>query len=354
MSDARRRGRPSIRRPPETIAVMTMPLLSMRDLHVTVDHGAGRVPVVRGLSLDIAAGSALGLVGESGCGKSLTALSILRLADAGGVRTAGGQIHLHGRDLVAATEAELCAIRGRKVAMIFQDAGAALNPVMPIGKQIAEPLRIHSRMPRAAAQLRAIELLDAVGIADAAARVHAYPHQLSGGMKQRVLIAIALSCDPDLLIADEPTTALDVTVQAQILDLLDEQRRARGMALLFVSHDLAVVGRVCDEIAVMYAGRIVERARTSTLLRHPRHPYARGLLRALGSIDAGGTHAGTRSALHEIPGTVPALGDLADRKDGCAFADRCDRALDLCREENPDLVTIGLDRHLRCHNPDAV
>ncbi len=296
-------------------------LLSVRDLVVTVDgHTA-----VDHLSFELAPGRTLGLVGESGSGKSLTALALLRLLPEPEVRIAGGSITFRGQDPAA--------VRGDRVAMVFQEPSTALNPVMTIGCQVGEPLRVHRRLSRSAAWARAVSLLEEVGIPGDRAR--AYPHEFSGGMKQRAMIAMALATGPDLLVADEPTTALDVTVQAQILDLLARLCRERHMALLLISHDLTVVAGRCDEVAVMYAGRIVEQAPTATLFAAPRHPYTAALLAA-------------RRDMREIPGSVPPLGAMPT---GCAFADRCPRLGAGCRDALPPLDPVEPGHLVRCLYP---
>ena len=322
-------------------------VLSVRDLRTTVRLGGHDVAGVNGVSFDLRRGRTLGLVGESGCGKSMTALSILRLLPEPVVRVTSGQVLFGDRDLVRASESDLCALRGRHVAMIFQEPSSALNPVLTIGAQVSEPLRIHLGLPKAEAQARAVELLKKVGIPAPEERVHAYPHQLSGGMKQRAMIAMALACGPSVLIADEPTTALDVTVQAQILDLLKRLGREEGMAILLITHDLGVVAETCDDVAVMYAGRIVEQGPTQTLLSRPAHPYTVGLLRAVPRID----DDRTSGRLYEIPGVVPPLNQMPD---GCAFADRCTRVQATCRAAVPPLSSVvpeSSEHRARCLYP---
>ncbi|QOJ15649.1 MAG: ABC transporter ATP-binding protein [Planctomycetia bacterium] len=328
-------------------------LLEIRDL-VTCARGAmerSEVALVEGVSLRVEAGRTHALVGESGSGKSITALSIVRLLPAG-VRIAGGSIVFEGRELVGAPEAELRALRGNRIAMIFQDPMSSLNPVLSIGAQLCEPLMLHRRMSRRAAMGEALELLRAVGIPAAAERLHDYPHELSGGMRQRVMIAMALTCRPALLIADEPTTALDVTVQAQILALLRDLQRRFGMGILFITHDLAVVSQTADDVAVMYAGRIVETGSAGRVLSAPRHPYTQALLRCAPGVDEGagagvrsgavqsergGSSVGTaRRLLPVIAGEPPSP---LRRPGGCAFHPRCDRPLvDRCRREVPPPV----------------
>ncbi len=335
------------------------PLLDVRDLVTEIVDGEGRRKkhaggrrAVDGVSLTVERGGVVGLVGESGSGKSMTALSILGLLPPA-ARVAGGQVlfddQLNNRsiiDLVALDERRLRRLRGSRIAMIFQEPMTSLNPVFTVGDQVGEPLRIHRGLGRRAALDEAVRLLELVGIADPRRRAGEYPHQLSGGMRQRVMIAMALACGPDLLIADEPTTALDVTIQAQILELLSRLRKELGMAMLLITHDLAVVAETCDEVVVMYAGQVVERAAASSLLTAPRHPYTSGLLRAVPRGD-GSSHGGR---LAEIPGMVPSLDALPA---GCRFADRCDRVEARCRSELPALVEIAPGHLARCHFPLA-
>jgi peptide/nickel transport system ATP-binding protein len=319
--------------------------------------------VVRDVSFHVSRGESFGLVGESGCGKSLTAMSILRLLPEPAVRIASGEILFEGVDLAHASEPALRQVRGRRIAMIFQEPSTALNPVQTIADQVGEPLRIHEGLSRRQAHARAIELMEEVGIPAAAQRARAYPHQLSGGMKQRATIAMALACRPRLLIADEPTTALDVTVQAQILELLARLGRERQMSLLLITHDLGVVAETCDDVAVMYAGRIVEQAPVAQLFAAPRHPYTVGLLRAVPQAEStnpahrapGGDQ---RGRLQEIAGTVPPLATLPP---GCAFGDRCPRVQDDCRAAVPPLNPVaggvaphaatGRTHRVRCLHP---
>jgi len=332
-----------VRRPDDAATIARrMALLEVQDLVTTVRVGGRPVRAVDGVSFALEAGRTLGLVGESGSGKSLTAMSIMRLLPEPAVRVAGGRIAFDGVDLARAGEAEMRALRGRRIGMIFQEPSTALNPVMTVGDQVGEPLRVHLGLRRAEAARRAVELLKQVGIPAPAERARAYPHQLSGGMKQRAMIAMALACRPALLIADEPTTALDVTVQAQILALLDRLRRELGMALLLITHDLAVVAETCDEVAVMYCGRIVERGEARALFARPRHRYTTGLLRAMPTAE-------TAERLTEIPGTVPPLAALPP---GCSFADRCPAVQEDCRAAVPPLFDEG-DGHLhRCLHPE--
>jgi len=316
-------------------------VLEVRDLVTEFRTERGTVRAVDGVSFEIPARGTLGVVGESGCGKSVTALSIMRLVTTPPGRIASGSIRYAGKDLVTLPEREMRAIRGNRIAMIFQEPMTSLNPVFTVGDQVGEAVQLHQHKSRREARAVAIEMLKLVGIPSPEERVDAYPHQLSGGMRQRVMIAMALACKPDLLIADEPTTALDVTIQAQILDLLRELQRDLGMSILLITHDLGVVAETCDEVVVMYAGRVVERAPTEALFAAPRHPYTAGLLRSVPT--------GTHERLQEIPGMVPALDALPA---GCKFADRCTRVEQRCRDEEPALVRLGAS-HVRCHFPLA-
>ena len=315
------------------------PLLAVRGLKTWLDTGDAVVRAVDGVSFDIMHGETFALVGESGCGKSMTALSIMRLLpDAGSV--VAGSVEFDGRDLVRLPESAMRDVRGRSIAMIFQEPSLSLNPVMTAGDQVAEALKRHTPLEGAALEARVLELLEAVRIPDAPRRRHEYPFQLSGGMKQRVMIAMALACDPELLVADEPTTALDVTIQAQVLELLRELQRARRMSLMLITHDLGVVSGVAHRVAVMYAGQIVETAARDAFFERPAHPYSRKLFDSLPT-------AGKRGAtLDVIRGSVPRLtGEFI----GCRFADRCDYAWDLCRRVAPDLYEAGGGQLARCH-----
>ena len=298
-----------------------------------------------GVSFSIAPGETFGLVGESGCGKSVTALSLLRLLPRNG-RVVGGEIRFEGNSLLALTEAEMRQIRGNRIAMIFQEPMTSLNPVHTIGEQIAEAVRIHQGLGRTAALARATEMLRLVRIPDAERRVGDYPHQFSGGMRQRAMIAMALACSPTLLVADEPTTALDVTIQAQILRLMLELKGRIGAAILLITHDLGVVAETCQRVIVMYAGRTVEEAPVLELFDHPAHPYTRGLLT---SIPHGA--ARRRKRLLEIPGVVPSLRDPIV---GCAFAPRCTLAVDACRRSAPPIRPIAPDHHVACFRAEEV
>ena len=327
------------------------PLLSVRDLQVEFVGRGRTVRAVRGLSYDIGPGETIGLVGESGSGKSVSALSLLGLLPKRVGRVAGGTAVFGGRDLLTLSEDELRKIRGAQIAMIFQDPLSSLNPVLSIGRQITEAIETHQGVSSTNAKKRAVELLELVGIPSAAARVNDYPHQFSGGMRQRAMIAMALSCEPSLLIADEPTTALDVTIQAQILDLLRRLRVELGMAVLIITHDLGVVAGFADRLAVMYAGRLVELGPTETLLADPAHPYTVGLLRSLPRLDRP-----RQAALTPIEGSPP---DLASALEGCPFAPRCAWRLTRCWTDAPELVIAGGERleaatltghRVACHN----
>src|SRR5262245_49594713 len=324
-------------------AAMPEALLEIRDLVTEFRTEHGVIRAVDGVSFEIPKRSTLGVVGESGCGKSVTALSVMRLiADPPG-RVAGGQILYEGKDLLKLSEDQMRAIRGNRIAMIFQEPMTSLNPVFTVGDQVAEAVRLHQKKSKKQALDVAIEMFQKVGIPSPQDRVHAYPHQLSGGMRQRVMIAMALACRPDLLIADEPTTALDVTIQAQILDLLRHLQSELGMSILLITHDLGVVAETCAEVVVMYAGRVVERAATADLFAAPRHHYTAGLLRSVPSYGDQPTHpyrdgVRSRGRLQEIKGMVPPLWALPK---GCKFADRCPAVQDKCRAEEPPLIKLG-------------
>ncbi|MFI5395475.1 MAG: ABC transporter ATP-binding protein [Candidatus Binatia bacterium] len=307
-----------------------MALLEVRELHTSFHLPQGEARAVDGVSFSVDPGRTLGLVGESGCGKTMTALSILRLAPA--TARVSGEILFDGRNLLTSSEAEMRQLRGNAIAMIFQEPMSSLNPVFTIGNQIAEAVRLHQGLNRRAAREKAIEMLRLVEMAEPERRVDEYPHQLSGGMRQRVMIAMALSCHPRLLIADEPTTALDVTIQAQILDLLASLQQRLGMALILVTHDLGIVAERADEVAIMYAGRIVERAPVEAIFARPRHPYTRGLLRSIPKVGAAKARR-----LEAIPGMVP---DLLDLPSGCHFRDRCPEAIARCAVIDPSLEEL--------------
>ena len=319
---------------------MTEPLLRVRDLktYFVTEQGSGTARAVDGVSFDVRPGETLGIVGESGCGKTVTSLSILRLIPEppGHIRP-GSFIEFEGRNILTLEPKELRAVRGNQIAMIFQEPMTSLNPVFTVGDQIAEAAIVHQHLSRAAARHRAIEMLQLVGIPDPEERVDHYPHQMSGGMRQRVMIAMALVCHPKLLIADEPTTALDVTIQAQILELLERLQAELGMAVMLITHDLGVVAGTADRVVVMYAGQVVEQAPTVELFAHPVHPYTEGLLAAVPRLDAPSLslRTGGRDRLHSIPGQVPAATAWPD---GCRFHPRCPYAWDRCRAEEPPLL----------------
>ncbi len=316
------------------------PLLAIRDLRTWFHTAAGVARAVDGVSFDVNAHETVGIVGESGCGKSVTSLSLLRLIPAPGRIESGSRIEFEGRDLLALNERAMRDIRGNRIAMIFQEPMTSLNPVFTIGDQVAEVARVHARVSRREAWARAVEMLKTVGIPAPADRAHEYPHQLSGGMRQRVMIAMALMMGPALLIADEPTTALDVTIQAQILELLAELQARLGMSIVLITHDLGVIAEVAKRVIVMYAGEVVEESPVETLFAHPHHPYTEGLLAAMPRL---GQH---RERLAVIPGTVPAPTAWPA---GCRFHDRCPYAWERCVTEHPPLYQIG-DGHLsRCH-----
>ena len=318
-------------------------LLSVSALRVGFDStdGSRTIVAVDGVDLEVRQGRTLGLVGESGSGKSVTGLSILRLLPERG-RLLGGTVRFGDRDLTRLPRADMEAVRGRQIAMIFQDPMSSLNPVKPVGWQIAEALHIHGGISMAAARARATELLRLVGISEAPTRARSYPHQLSGGMCQRVMVAMALACKPKLLIADEPTTALDVTIQAQILDLIRRLCREMGAAVILISHDLGVVAETADDVAVMYAGRIVETAPVTQLFAAPRHPYTQGLLHALPGL------ATRARRLPMIEGAVP---EIQDYPLGCRFAPRCPRASEICTAVVPALTADANDAKVACHHP---
>jgi oligopeptide/dipeptide ABC transporter ATP-binding protein len=308
-------------------------LLEIEDLRTHFHTRAGLVRAVDGVSLDVTTGQTLGIVGESGCGKSVTALSIMRLIDAPGRIEAGSRIIFGGQDLVELDEDELVEIRGNQISMVFQEPMTSLNPVLTIGGQIVEAVLLHRHVSSAAARERALEMLALVGIATPRRRFDDYPHQLSGGMRQRVMIAMALACEPQLLIADEPTTALDVTIQAQILELLRDLRGRLGMAIMLITHDLGVVAEMCDDVAVMYAGRVVERGATDAVFRSPQHPYTEALLHSIPLL--GMTQS---EPLKVIRGVVPSA---LSWPRGCRFASRCDYSFDRCFREDPPLFQAG-------------
>lgn len=322
---------------------MPEPLLSLRHLVTAFDTDEGYLRAVDDVSFDVFPAQTLGIVGESGCGKSVTSLSILRLIPSPPGFIERGEALFQGKDLFQLTEREMQKVRGNDISMIFQEPMTSLNPVYTVGSQIIEAIRLHRPMSRKAAKARAIELLDLVGIPAPAERVDSYPHTLSGGMRQRAMIAMALACEPRLLIADEPTTALDVTIQAQILDLLRSLQAELGMSIIFISHDLGVMAEFAHEIAVMYAGKIVEHAKTDTLFATPRHPYTRGLLRSLPSQRNRGQRLAT------IRGIVPDLRTLAP---GCRFQDRCELATEVCSTAEPSLELV-VETEVACFHAET-
>ncbi|MDP6537981.1 MAG: ABC transporter ATP-binding protein [Planctomycetota bacterium] len=325
--------------------IATETLLEVKDLHTCFDIEGESAWAVSGVSFDVHADEFLGIVGESGSGKSVTALSIMRLIPDPPGKIARGEIHFGGRDLLALDYAQMRKVRGREIAMIFQEPMTSLNPVFTIGMQVAETLRHHEDIPPAAARERAVEVLTQVGIPDAAKRLDDYPHQFSGGMRQRVMIAMALICRPKLLIADEPTTALDVTIQAQILDLMKELLASRrGSSVILITHDLAVVAETCQRAIVMYGGKIQEIADISTLFDDPKHPYTRGLL------DSIPTEQNKGRALRAIPGNVPGILSFPA---GCKYCTRCPELVERCKIDEPPLVEITPGHHVRCHLVDG-
>jgi oligopeptide/dipeptide ABC transporter ATP-binding protein len=317
-------------------------LLEVKNLHTYFQTREGLVCAVEGVSFHLDQGELLGLVGESGCGKSMTALSIMRLISPPG-KIVAGEILFQGKNLLKLSNAQMRDVRGNDIAMIFQDPMTSLNPVFSVGEQIAEALRLHRGLSRKEARAAAIEAMREVSIPDPGLRADDYPHQLSGGMRQRVMIAMALACDPKLLIADEPTTALDVTIQAQILELMKELQKKIGMALLLITHDLGVVAEQADEVAIMYAGKIVERSNTRAIFTKPFHPYTVGLLNSLPR-----TGGAKRKRLDAIPGVVPSPLNLPS---GCRFRDRCPRAADVCAQTEPKLVAKDPGHTVACHFP---
>src|SRR2546427_4399268 len=336
---------PSIIRPPSggMPVAMADALLEVRDLRTYIGTRRGVVKAVDGATFSVRRGETLGIVGESGSGKSMTCLSILRLVPEPGGRIVGGQILFDGEDLLAKTPDEMRQLRGSRIAMILQDPMASLNPALTVGEQIAETLRLHRGLRGRALDDRIVELLRQVRVSDPERRVHAYPHQMSGGIRQRVAGAIAISCQPSLLIADEPTTSLDVTIQAQYLRLLKEIQRDTNLALVFVTHDLGIVAKLCDRVAVMYAGRIVETGRTRDIFNQPRHPYTIGLLNCLPTLQRG------RTPLTAIEGQPP---DLANVPPGCSFTPRCPMAESRCHLARPELAPIAPYHHVACVRAD--
>jgi oligopeptide/dipeptide ABC transporter ATP-binding protein len=315
------------------------PLLAVDDLRVHLFTNRGVVRAVDGVGFALSAGKSLGIVGESGCGKTMTALSLMRLIPSPPARIVSGRIMFDGEDVVALDEPRLRALRGNAMAMIYQDPMTTLNPVFNVGEQIAEAVRLHRQASRAVALARAVEMLELVGIPDPARCAQSYPHQLSGGMRQRAVIAMALACHPKLLIADEPTTALDVTIQAQVLDLMRRLQRELGTAIILITHDLGVIADLVDTVVVMYAGKVVERAPVRQLFAAPRHPYTQGLLRSVPSLET------REHRMRTIEGTVPSAYAMPK---GCRFHPRCGIARDVCRTDEPPLVPDGVGGEAAC------
>ena len=314
-----------------------MALLEVNDLHISFFTPAGEVKAVSGVSFRLERGKVLGIVGESGSGKSVTAYSIMQILERNGKITAGS-IRFDGQELVGAGEKVMKEIRGNRISMIFQDPMTSLNPTYTIGHQLTEGIRLHTDRNSSQAHDRAVEMLTLVGVNEPEKRMKQYPHQLSGGMRQRVMIAMALSCEPDILIADEPTTALDVTIQAQILELMQKLQKEMGMAILMITHDLGVVAQLCDEVIVMYAGSICEQGRVEDIFYNPRHAYTRGLLRSVPAAEG-------QERLHPISGTPV---DLLNLPRGCAFAPRCEEAMKICLRQRSPRVSVGKRHYAAC------
>ncbi len=315
------------------------PILTIENLQVEFSTPFGAVHAIRGIDFSLARGDILGLVGETGCGKSVTGRSIMRLLDEN-AKVSAGRILFDGMDLLQLTDTEMRRIRGNRIAMIFQDPATSLNPLFTIGEQIKDVLRAHRGSGRGGAKALAIELLADVGLPDPAQMMSVYPHQLSGGQQQRAMIALSLAAEPDVIIADEPTTALDVTIQAQILDLLRRLQRERSISVIFITHDLGIVAETCQQVVVLYAGRVAEKGAVETILARPQHPYTRGLLAALPRPGSRGND------LRVIRGNVPSG---FERIVGCAFAPRCDYVMDICRAQNPAFSVIDSTHHSACH-----
>lgn len=328
-----------------------MALLEIKDLHTEFRTPAGVARAVNGVSMSLDRGETLAVVGESGCGKSVTAFSVMRLIQDPPGRITGGKIIFDGTDLLTLGAADMRRIRGDRISMIFQEPMTSLNPVFTIGDQIAEAVLLHRGVGRAAAWARAVELLDLVRIPEAKRRASDYPHRLSGGMRQRAMIAMALACEPDLLIADEPTTALDVTIQAQIMELIRSLQAELGMAIMLITHDLGVVAEAAQRVVVMYAGRKVEEAPVEALFADPRHPYTKGLLASLPHRAFSDSDTGAPRRLQEIPGMVPSLFDMPK---GCAYAPRCPLAMERCRTDQPALSAVGDGRLVACFAEEAL
>jgi len=341
-------SQPAVRAVGDTLAAPAKAVLQVEDLQTHFFTAIGTVRAVDGVSYSLRPGETLGVVGESGCGKSVSALSILRLVANPPGRIVGGTIRFEGKNLLELSEAEMEKIRGNDISMIFQEPMTSLNPLFTVGGQIAEAVALHQGLSRKEAWNRAIEMLRQVSMPEPEKRAHAYPHQLSGGMRQRVMIAMALSCNPKVLIADEPTTALDVTIQAQILDLMRELQEAFGTAIILITHDMGVVAENADRVVVMYAGRKVEEAPAAELFDRPGHPYTEGLLGSIPHLDEVARNGARRARLNEIKGMVPSLFNLPQ---GCSFAPRCGRATDKCRQDVPPLEEHRPSHFIACWHP---
>jgi peptide/nickel transport system ATP-binding protein len=318
---------------------LSQPVLQIENLQTHFFTDRGQIPAVDGVTITVNKGEVVGIVGESGCGKSVTSLSVMKLVPNPPGKIVGGAIKFKGENLVSVDEKRMREIRGNEIAMIFQEPMTSLNPVFTIGDQIGEAVRLHTKASKKEAKQRSIDMLKKVGIPRAEAIVDEYPHQLSGGMRQRVMIAMAMACNPELLIADEPTTALDVTIQAQILDLMRQLNKEAETAILLITHDLGVVAEMCHRVVVMYAGNVIEEGDVRTILKNPKHPYTIGLLNSLPKLEE------TQERLYSIPGNVPIPGSLTV---GCRFAPRCDQVADRCRVEMPELKVVGENHRSRC------
>ncbi len=319
--------------------------LQIKDLRVSFESDKKKVEVVSGVSLSVPEGKVVGVVGESGCGKTVTALSVMRLIPEPPGSIDSGEIIFDGGDLLSYSDRDMRAVRGNRISMIFQEPISSLNPVFTVGDQIGEALKTHTRLSNSEVRDRVIELLNLVGIPSAEQRMKNYPHEMSGGMSQRVMIAMALSCNPEVLIADEPTTALDVTIQAGILELIDELRVKMGMAVLLITHDLGIIAEVADEVYVMYAGKVVEHADTRDLFASPKHPYTVGLLNSIPDLKE------SKEVLKAIPGVVPSPGNYPA---GCRFQDRCPMVIDRCRSQEPPLSDVGVRHYSACFRAHEV
>ncbi|MBO8171453.1 MAG: ABC transporter ATP-binding protein [Bacillaceae bacterium] len=318
---------------------MTDHLLEIQDLHTYFYTDRGVVPAVEGVNLHIKPGEILGIVGESGCGKSVTSLSVMRLIPSPPGKIVRGSILFKNEDLTQVSEKRMRSIRGNEIAMIFQEPMTSLNPVYTIGDQMSEPVRLHLKYDKKKARAHSLNMLKKVGIPRAEEILDEYPHQLSGGMRQRVMIAMAMACNPELLIADEPTTALDVTIQAQILNLMRDLNRDFNTSIMMITHDLGVVAEMCDRVVVMYAGKVVEEGDVRTIFKNPKHPYTEGLIKSIPQIHD------TKKRLYSIPGNVPAPGSMPE---GCRFAPRCEKVMDICRTQMPELQEVEVEHTCRC------